>query len=54
MVVRFLYHFKAGPAGGRPRRPSAAGNDTAATGEPGLTLYFRATTTQAFQAPLIG
>ena len=30
----FLYTIKAGPAGGRLRRPSSAGNDTAATGEP--------------------
>ena len=29
----FLYHFKAGPAGGRLRRPSSAGSDTTATGE---------------------
>jgi hypothetical protein len=26
---KFLYHFKAGPAGGRLRRPSSAGNPTA-------------------------
>jgi hypothetical protein len=28
----FLYELKAGPAGGRLRRPSSAGNDAAATG----------------------
>jgi hypothetical protein len=30
----FLYTLKAGPAGGRLRRPSSAGSDTTATGEP--------------------
>jgi hypothetical protein len=29
----FLYTLKAGPAGGRLRRPSSAGNDATATGE---------------------
>jgi hypothetical protein len=29
----FLYELKAGPAGGRLRRPSSAGSDTTATGE---------------------
>jgi hypothetical protein len=28
-----LYHFKAGPAGGRLRRPSSAGSNTGITGE---------------------
>jgi hypothetical protein len=30
----FLYTLKAGPAGGRLRRPSSAGSDTTVTGEP--------------------
>ena len=33
----FLYKLKAGPAGGRLRRPSSAGNDTMRTGEPAPT-----------------
>jgi hypothetical protein len=31
---QFLYELKAGPAGGRLRRPSSAGNDTTVTAEP--------------------
>jgi hypothetical protein len=30
----FLYELKAGSAGGRLRRPSSAGSDTTATGQP--------------------
>jgi hypothetical protein len=36
-----LLSFKAGPAGGRLRRPSSAGNDTMSPGT-GLTLHTEA------------
>jgi hypothetical protein len=34
LVTTFFTLLKAGPAGGRLRRPSSAGNDTTGTGEP--------------------